>query len=201
VFNGASWLVGTNAGVFRSVTGQEPWTRTDIGVGPIDWTAPAFQGRHLFAAFDIAPGALIEESSDDGATWESPEFFPSVFVQSMTVVESTLFAARGDGLWRRSLATLSVPPVATGPGLRFAMAGAQPFADQARVRFSLPQAGVASLQLFDAQGRAVGDRDDRAWPAGPSVVSVDARALQPGIYTAVLTAGGVRETLRLVHVR
>jgi hypothetical protein len=201
VFNGASWLVGTNAGVFRSVAGQEPWTRTDLGLGPIDWTAPAAQGRHLFAAFDIAPGAVIAESSDDGATWGSPEFFPSVFVQSMIVVESTLFAARGDGLWRRSLATLSVPPVATGPGLRFGMAGAQPFTDQARLRFSLPRAGQASLRLYDAQGRAVGDRDDRSWPAGPNEVSLNARALEPGIYTAVLTAGGARETLRLVHVR
>jgi hypothetical protein len=191
--------VGTNLGVFRSVAGQEPWTRTDPGLGSLDWVTFATQGHHLFAAFNVPLAAVMEESDDDGATWQDEEVLASVFVKQLAVSGNDLYAARGDGLWRRPAGTTSVA-VGTTSHLRFALAGPQPCRDVARLRFDLPAAGAVSIEVLDVLGRAVGDRLTGWWPSGPHEVSLDARRLSPGVYAALLSAAGQREVVRLVLI-
>lgn len=204
-WTGFGWVVGTNSGLFLSVAGQEPWTRLDPGLGPVFWITFATQGRHLFAAFDVTTGgilaAVVEESDDDGATWQNAEVFPNVFIKDLAVSGSTLYAARGDGLWRRPAPIVAVPPGRDSGRMRFALAGPQPFRDQTRLRFDLPKAESASIQVYDLMGRATGDPIEGWWSAGPHEVSLNARRLSPGVYSALLTAGGAREVVRLVHVR
>jgi hypothetical protein len=201
VFNGAAWVVGTNSGLFTSTLGQEPWTRFAPGVGPVNWTALANQGRHLFVAFDVTLGAVIEDSGDDGVTWGNAEFLPDVFVHQLAVSGISLYAARADGLWRLPLATVGVASRPGREGLHFALVGAQPLRDQARLRFELPEAATATIEVFDVSGHRMEPRVVRGWPAGTQDVSLDTRRLSPGVYMAVLTSGGRRETARLVHVR
>lgn len=199
VWTGTGWVVGTNLGVFRSVAGQEPWTRTDPGLGSLDWVTFATQGHHLFAAFNVPLAAVMEESDDDGATWQDEEVLANVFVKQLAVSGNDLYAARGDGLWRRPAGTTSVA-VGTTSHLRFALAGPQPCRDVARLRFDLPAAGAVSIEVLDVLGRAVGDRLTGWWPSGPHEVSLDARRLSPGVYAALLSAAGQREVVRLVLV-
>ena len=199
-WNGFGWVVGANLGVFRSATGQEPWTRFDPAVGTIRLITFASQGRHLFAAIDTPISAVMEESGDDGATWGSAETLPGVFVARLAVSGGFLYAARGDGLWRHAIATASVPPGGASGGVRFALAGPQPFGDRARLRFELPAPGEASIEVFDAQGRLAIDRLGGWWSAGPHEVTLDAQGLSAGVYAARLTAGGGHEVLRLVHL-
>ena len=201
LFLGSGWIVGTNTGLFLSAAGQEPWTRTDPGFGPLDWTSFAAAGAQLFGSFDIAPGAIVGQSSDGGATWTDLEFFDGAFIQTLAAAGDGLFAARTDGLWRRDVTTTAVPPVAAGSRLSFALASAQPFAGRATLRFELPRAGEATIQVVDVQGRAALDPVRRSWPAGPNQVTIDAGSLAPGVYTAVLTSAGQREHVKLVHVR
>jgi hypothetical protein len=85
--------------------------------------------------------------------------------------------------------------------LRFTLAGAQPFGDLARLRFELPEAGRASIEVFDVAGRRAGEPIDGWWPAGSHEVSLDARRLAPGVYAARLIAAGTSQVVRLVHVR
>jgi hypothetical protein len=198
-WSGTGWVVGTNLGVFRSVAGQEPWTRTDPGLGSLDWVTFATQGHHLFAAFNVPLAAVMEESDDDGATWQDEEVLASVFVKQLAVSGNDLYAARGDGLWRRPAGTTSVA-VGTTSHLRFALAGPQPCRDVARLRFDLPAAGAVSIEVLDVLGRAVGDRLTGWWPSGPHEVSLDARRLSPGVYAALLSAAGQREVVRLVLI-
>jgi len=199
-WTGSGWVVGTNAGVFRSVAGQEPWTRIDPGLGPLFWVAFATNGRHLFAAFDTNTQAVIEDSGDDGATWQNAEAFPDRFVMKMAVSAGVLYAARDDGLWRRTIGTASIPGAAAQP-LRFALLGRQPFEDAARLRFDLPVEEAASIDVFDAMGRRAAPRIESVWSSGPHEVTLDARELPPGVYAAVLAAGKQRAVVRLVHVR
>ena len=201
LWNGFGWVVGTNVGVFRSVLGQEPWSFTGLGLGSLGNSAFAARGRRLFAAFDIVTGAVIEQSADDGATWQELERLPGVFVFKLAMSGSDLYAGRADGLWRRSTATLSVPGDDAPVALRFALAGAQPAGDQVRFEFELPEPASTSLEVFDAAGRRAAEPLRGSWPAGPHELSLDARALPSGVYQARLTAGGRHGVVRLIHVR
>jgi hypothetical protein len=108
VWTGTGWVVGTNIAIFHSVAGQEPWTLSALGLGPLDWTALTAQGGHVFAAFDTPLAAVIEESDDDGDTWQNAEVQSGVFVQKLAISGNNLYAARQDGLWRRPLGTTSI---------------------------------------------------------------------------------------------
>ena len=167
----------------------------------LDWSTFATQGHHLFAAFDIPFGAVVEESDDDAASWQSAEGLANVFIHDLGVSGGSLFATRGDGLWRRPIAPALGVDVGRAAGLRFALAGPQPSREQARVRFELPLAGTAAIELFDTLGRRTGERVEQWWSAGPHEVTLDTRHLSPGVYLARLGAGGRQATLRMVHVR
>lgn len=199
-WTGTGWVVGSTLGIFSSVAGQEPWTRFNPGLGPISWTAFATQAGHLFAAIDTPPQVVMETSNDDGATWQVEVAFPGKFVRALAINGANLYAARADGLWRRASGVSSVANGGAPSRLHFAAAGPEPFRDRTRVRFELPVAETASIRIFDVLGRAAGDRIEGWWSPGAHEVTLDAHRLRPGVYAAVLSAGGVREVVRLVHV-
>ena len=201
IHTSTAWVVGSNLGTFTNTAGEEPWTRTDVGLGPLDWIPFATDGSRIFAAFDIAPAVIIEQSDDNGLTWQELDGFAGVFVKSLALVGGELYAARGDGLWRSSVALAGAPPAAAAGALRLEMAGPQPFADRAQLRFALPAAGAATIEVFDISGRRVIEPVRGSWTAGEHVVAVESRSLAPGVYAARLTFAGSSATLRLVHVR
>lgn len=201
VWTGTGWAVGTNIGIYRSTAGQEPWTRFTPGLGPINWTTLATQSGRLFAAFDIPNAAVVEESADDGATWQITDVFADVFVFELLTNGNSLYAARADGLWVRPITSIVASAGGPHTGVRFVLAGPQPSADLARVRFELPEPGAASIELIDVSGRLVGEPLSSQWSAGPHDVALDTHALSPGVYCARLTAGAAHEVIRIVHVR
>jgi photosystem II stability/assembly factor-like uncharacterized protein len=200
-WTGTGWVVGTNVGMFRSAAGQEPWTRLDLRLGSLIWTALTTQGHHLFAAFDTPLAAVLAESVDDGASWQIVETQPNVFVQKLAISGGSLYAARADGLWRRPFTVTGVVPDAGASRLKFAMAGAQPFGNRTSLRFELARAERISIEIFDVQGRRVGDRFEGQFSKGPHEMPVDANRLGSGVYFARLTAGGEHRVVRMVHVR
>ncbi len=200
-WTGTGWVVGTNRFFFRSAAGQEPWVVTDAGLGSLVWTTFATLERHLVAAFDTPLAAVIRDSDDDGATWQNEETFDGAFVFHLAASGGTVYAARADGLWKRAPGSISVGGEPAPGRLRFALAGPQPFGDRTRVRFELPVAGSAAIDVYDVSGRAVRDRIAGSWSAGSHEVELDARGLAPGVYMAVLSAGGIRDVVRLVHER
>lgn len=201
VWTGSGWVVGTNVGTFRSLAGESPWTFSGPSVGALTQTAFALRGGLVFAAFDRLTVVYIAQSGDDGATWQLLDTLPAVFVYEMAVAGNELWAARADGLWRRSTETASVPAAGGPSGLRFALAGAQPAGDVVRFRFELPEPGSASIEVFDVTGRRAAERVQGSWPAGAHELSWSARDLAPGVYQARLSAGGRSAAVRLVHIR
>lgn len=200
-WTGSAWLVGTNFGVFHGATGAPPWSFFDPGLGALSNTWFAVRGGRAFAAFTTATFTSMQTSNDNGATWQELESLPHVFVFQLAVAGPTLYAGRIDGLWVRDVSTVSVPP-SGGPGaIAFALVGAQPFADAARLRFTLAEPGTASIDVYDVRGRRVGDHVEGAFGAGPHDVTWSAQALPAGVYAARLTAGGVHAVVKLVHVR
>jgi hypothetical protein len=205
-WTGTGWVVGASGGrgVFKSLLGQEPWTFVDLNLGPLKFVALATRSHRLFSAFDIvvngADEAVMEQSGDDGATWQSLDVLPNTFVFQLTTVGSDLYAARADGLWRRSIANVSVPGQGQDGGLRFALVGPRPAAHVVRLSFDLPQAGSASIDVFDVTGRRATAPIRQTWSAGTHEVSLDAGGLRPGVYEARLTAGSRHEVVRIVLI-
>jgi hypothetical protein len=79
---------------------------------------------------------------------------------------------------------------------RIAGAAPNPFSAETRVRFSLPAAGVARLDVFDASGRRIRRLLDGRAPAGESALAWDGRddrgvAVSRGVYFLRLTGAGV----------
>lgn len=199
IWTGTHWVVGSNIGIFVSDTGQEPWTFSDPGAGRPLFVVPlALHGHDIFANFG-AFTSTIAVSHDDGFTWQLLETLP-VPVPGLAVFGNTLYAGRTDGLWRRSIETVSVAPQPT-LGLRFAVAGSQPVRDDVRLSFNLPEAGHATIEVFNIAGRHVSTALDASVASGPHTITWSARELTSGIYYARLNINQRAEVLRLVRVR
>lgn len=99
------------------------------------------------------------------------------------------------------------PPVGFFPaGSILAPARPNPFTPSTQLAIRVPEAGDASLVIYDVSGRAVRSLIDGALPAGDAHASWDGRdargALLPsGIYFARLTVGNRSETQKLSLVR
>lgn len=201
IWTGKSWLVGSNIGVYRSATGHSPWDYTDFGLHPTFFASFALHDGVVFTSFASGEGTGVAFSIDDGVSWTVLDAQPGLFTYRIATLGSTLYEARVDGLWRRSIANVSVPPVAPVAAVRFSLAGPHPVRDEVRFRVELAEAGRVGIDLFDLAGRRVADPIDRLLPAGPSEVRWNAEGLAPGLYVARLAAGGRTASLRLVRLR
>ena len=203
VSTGTGWVVGTGVGrwVFSSTHGQEPWTVVDVGLGIVNSTALATRDGAVFAAFNRTNDVVIGKSLDDGRTWDMLDDLPGAVVVELAATASELYAARGDGLWRRSTAVAAVPGTASHAGLGFTLAGAQPVTRLARLRFTLPEPGDASIDVFDVTGRRAATLVQRALAAGPHEIAWNVGDLAPGFYAVRLTTSGRQEVARLIRVR
>ena len=203
VWTGTGWVVatGVSRGVFSSAQGHEPWTAVNLGLGLLNSGTVTTGGHRVFGAFNRNNDVVIEQSDDDGLTWDELDVLPGVLVIRMATHGTDLYAGRGDGLWVRSTATVSVPERGPHAALQFALTGPQPVGSVARVHFDLPAAAAAKIEVFDVTGRRVGEPMRQSLAAGAHEISWNAGDLAPGIYEARLTAGERQEAVRLVHVR
>jgi Zn-dependent metalloprotease len=103
--------------------------------------------------------------------------------------------------------SLAFTSVATGDVAALTLVGTNPLVGgTGTLRYALPAAGVASLRVYDAEGRLVRTLADGAHAAGARSVVWDGRTaagqpVRPGVYFARLVAGDRIETRRLVVAR
>jgi photosystem II stability/assembly factor-like uncharacterized protein len=201
VWTGRSWLVGSNIGVFHSAQGDSPWTYTDFGLHPTLFASFALSGGVVLTHFANGSGTGIEYSNDDGFTWQLLDAQPSIFTYGIAVLGDQLYAGRVDGLWRRSISTITAAPdpPSTRPGLNFAILG--PVRDEVRFQFQLPEEGRVRIDLFDIAGRRVSTCLDESLPAGSNVARWRPRNLASGVYLARIRAFDRSEVVRMVRVR
>lgn len=204
VWTGRSWLVGTNIGVFRSPTGQEPWTHTDFGLRPLFFTSFTLTHGIVFTHFASNQGTGIEYSRDDGVTWQVLDRQPATFTYAIEAVGDQLYAARVDGLWRRSITTITEAPdpgVGVSASLHFTILARRPSQDDVHFEFQLPRSGRARIDIFDVTGRRVAIVVNESLGAGPNEVRWSVRGLASGIYLARLSALGRSEGAKIVRVK
>ena len=144
--------------------------------------------------------STLEFSVDDGTTWQVLDRLPATFTYEIAAGGNTLYGGRVDGLWRRSIANVSVPP-SSAANLGFSIAGPHPIHDEARFRVELPVAGHVRIEVFDLAGRRAPGGIDETLPAGQNDVGWSTVSLAPGIYVARLDAGGRSAAVRFVRLR
>jgi outer membrane protein assembly factor BamB len=97
------------------------------------------------------------------------------------------------------------PPRAPAPRKPYAFALEQarpnPCRGEARIAFTLAEAGAATIDLYDLCGRKVRTLLKRSLPAGENDVAVDLAGLSPGVYVYRLRAGDDAAARRLVVAR
>jgi streptogramin lyase len=76
-----------------------------------------------------------------------------------------------------------------------------PFNPSTTITFTLPQAGHASLTVYDVIGRKVADLTHGFRPAGRHTIAWNAKECASGVYFAVLKMGKKTETRKMLLVR
>ncbi len=106
---------------------------------------------------------------------------------------------------RGAYASVGGPAVARA-GIELYQASPNPFASATRVAFSIAEAGLVRLEIFDVTGRRVATILDEVLPAGSGHATwggEDARGrrVAPGIYFASLTASDRVQSVKLLLLR
>jgi hypothetical protein len=153
----------------------------------------------------------------DGAAWSGVDSGLSSWVLALTEYETYLFAggwfiaagnkpsffiARWDGMAASDVVVSDITPGETA-GIRLVAASQNPFRDQARFAFFLPEASVARLSIHDVEGRRIAQALDRFLPAGWHRAAWDGRTASggrssPGVYFARLEALGTVRSRRVL---
>jgi hypothetical protein len=85
---------------------------------------------------------------------------------------------------------------------RLTLDASSPVRGRGVIRFSVPDAALVSLSVFDLAGRKVVTLLDRTWlDAGRHAVDVPAQRWPSGLYLCRIEAGGSTATRRLIVVR
>ncbi len=116
----------------------------------------------------------------------------------------------GDSLWSSNTNAFFVSHTATEveeddaqlpTGFELEQNYPNPFNPETTVRYSLPQAGVVELKLYDITGREVMSLVNEWQSAGTHSVKVDGRSLASGVYVYTLTAGSYRESKKMALIK
>ena len=197
-WTGIRWMVATNLGCYRSLSGSGDWEHVGPNLGQ------TFEGRFasrkplLYAAINKNSNVHFYATGDDGSSWHLLETLPA-YVYELAIVGTVMYAARTDGLWVRSIATVSVPEEAPVDGLEFARDGPNPGRGHVRLRWSLPVRALVYLEVYDVHGRRVMRLLEREMDAGPHRMTWKLK-LAAGVYLVRLSALGRTETLKSVWV-
>ena len=76
-----------------------------------------------------------------------------------------------------------------------------PFNSETSFSFTLPEAGHASLKVFDLLGREVATVMDNNMSVGAHSVNWSANGLASGVYMYTLTSGTYSETKKLLFLK
>jgi hypothetical protein len=76
-----------------------------------------------------------------------------------------------------------------------------PFNPSTRIRYSLPEPALVTVEVFDITGRHVATLIDRLMPAGEHATNFDAGGLSSGIYVYRISTSGQTLTRRMTLIR
>ncbi len=198
---------GTSTGVFRSTNLYGAWSATGSGLsGAVQ--AMLGVGSRLFVG--TSSGGVFT-STDAGDTWTAVNSgLPDLEITALASNGVDLFAATGDGVFRRPLAEFdATTSVESGvaPGVALGVPSPNPFTSSLLVNFNLESAGNVSLAVLDAQGRSVARLSTGVHAAGTHQATWNGRddsgaPVRAGVYFLRLESRGqIAASTRIALIR
>ncbi len=201
--------ISNPAAAFTELTSFSMTNRPDPPVNMVTWYRTDTGRTKDTAGFDD-PSRDFNPATDDYDR-RDVDYFTDTFDASYPITSPAYTGASGacpagDLNWFPArYATCSLLNVATeGPaeGRVFELANApNPFGTATTLQFSLPEAGTATLAVFDALGRRVATLIDGPMAAGPHEVRWAVADAAPGVYIVRLQAGDRVGTHRVLVAR
>lgn len=207
--DGARLIARTTNGLYARSDGASAWTPLVDGLPEPAGSSFFWTGGRLA---DTPDGFLFVGTAADGAvtayrlagdSWSAlPWTFPEgVRWGGFLADGGTLYGgALGRGIWRRSGEIVGQEPGGGTPALSLMAPWPNPATGPVRVRFALPTASVARLDVVDATGRRVATLADGPHAAGEHVAAWPAR-VAPGVYTLRLATPDGIVSRRVAVVR
>ncbi len=154
--NGTKLFVGTKKGIFCSTDNGDNWVESNSG---FSFGVPSVKcfynfGKYIF----VGTGSTVYVSDDDGENWKDVGKGLIYGAKSIIHLNDYLFAASGDGVYRRPLVEMisAVEDKSIGIDLKV---HPNPFSEKAKVCFNLPESvsevSQILLCIFDSQGDKV----------------------------------------------
>jgi hypothetical protein len=169
---------------------------------------PPFAIRPLHGILRVARTALPPLGRADQYRWMIADRVS--FTESLEVQIETSYSWAGSQ-WISVVFWYQVPAVVTGApdrsdasnrfGLELPQNAPNPVTAATTIRFTLPVAGPATLEVYDVTGRRVETLIDRVLAAGPHEIRWDPAEFGSGVYFCRLRAGERERTRKLVLVR
>jgi hypothetical protein len=221
-FNGILYA-GSTYGVHQSTDGGSTWTFCGSGIPANRRVRLLPFGDTLYATVSVADTRWYTLGS--GESWEFVE--GTFYTYAEAVANGRLFAARGDGLWRRDVPTSVSPPstVPSGYALEqnypnpFSAGGGSASGGNPTTTIGYSIGGVVALSgahlsgvegrmsrnvrlaVYDILGREVARLVDEPKAPGNYEVTFDGSGLASGVYMYRLTAGAYTESRKMVLIR
>jgi len=157
------------------------------------------------SAFILPDAQIVTLGPGDGVviqvTFQSADLGPHAGNLYVRQVRPGEIVARCVAL--RGVTTTTITAVGEpGPhDIRFDGGRPNPFGSSTAIGFALPRPEHVRLDILDVHGRSVATLADGIRPAGEQILRWAPRDLPNGVYFALLRAGEVARTRKLVHMR
>lgn len=192
-------------GVFRSSDDGDSWAQVWDN-GKVTGITSDSQGV-LYASSASFTYKGFYKSTDNGNTWqpfnEGLATLPEV-VFSITFKNGYLFAGIDRlGVWKRLVdPTVSIDHnKESNRGLRLSQNIPNPFSGVTTLPFSIDMPGIISLEIFDQQGRKIGNTQKHFFEVGDHTIEFDGSKLAPGIYICKIYSNGDIRNQKIVVAR
>jgi hypothetical protein len=201
------WAVGSSA-----TTGNVIIKSTDAGFVWTGQTAPNTEQMFgvSFAAMDtgtaVGGNGTIIHTSNSGTTWVNQLSGTSQILNGVSFINTNVGFAVGNGgtiLSTTNGGLSGINNISNEVPLNFSLKQnyPNPFNPSTVIRFQMPEAGQASLKVYDAMGREVQTLVNERLNAGIYETKFEGSGLTSGVYFYKLITNGFTETKKMLMIK
>lgn len=186
-------FAGTGNIVYVSSNDGADWQPTTLP--PVAALSLAAADNYVFAGSDH-DGVFL--STNGGSTWSAVGQEDFWMIQRLHIVNETLYAVTGIGLWRRPLTQFGYSQVSPLSKQLSVSAWPNPCSKSTTIRYSVASPGKTEITVFNSLGIPVFNVIEENVVAGEHTFEWDAAAFLPGLYVCRISSGQDHQYLRII---